>query len=201
MPGAMPTPPKPHLSTLPFPTPRAWESWLKKNHATAPGVWLKFAKKSSGIPTVVYKDALDVALCYGWIDGLVRTLDADYYVQRFTPRRPRSKWSQINCNKADALIAAGKMQPAGLRHIQAAKSDGRWESAYGSPKTITVPADFKKALAANPAAKTFFATLTGRNHYAILYRLYDAKRPETRARRIAQYIKMLNEQRRPYDSP
>jgi uncharacterized protein YdeI (YjbR/CyaY-like superfamily) len=186
------------LPTLPFPTPRAFESWLKKHHATASGLWLKFAKKASGIPTVVYAEALDVALCYGWIDGLVRTVDADYYVQRFTPRRPRSKWSRINCNKADALIAAGKMRPAGQRQVDAAKADGRWETAYGSPATITVPEDLKQALAANPVAKKVFASLTGRNRYAILYRLYDAKRPETRARRIGAFIAMLNEQRTPY---
>ena len=198
MPSAQPKPAKPDLPVLPFPSERAWEAWLAKNHAASPGVWLKFAKKGSGVPSVYYPQALEVALCYGWIDGQLKSLDERYYLQRFTPRRPKSKWSKINCTKATGLIEAGRMKPPGLRQIEAARADGRWDSAYGSPATITVPPDLQAALEKNPKAKAFFATLTGRNRYAILYRMYDAKRPETRAKRIAEFVKMLSEGRKPY---
>jgi len=198
MPTARPKPAKLDLPVLPFPSDRAWEAWLAKNHAASPGIWLKFAKKGSGIPSVYYPQALEVALCYGWIDGQLKSLDERYYLQRFTPRRPKSKWSKINCTKATGLIDAGRMKPAGLRQVEAARADGRWDSAYGSPSTITVPPDLRAALEKNPKAKAFFATLTGRNRYAILYRLYDAKRPETRAKRIAQFIEMLSAEKKPY---
>jgi uncharacterized protein YdeI (YjbR/CyaY-like superfamily) len=184
---------KPPLDALSFESAGAFEKWLAKNHAASPGVWLKFARKASGVPTVVYAEALDVALCYGWIDGQVKQCAEDkrYYLQRFTPRRPRSKWSKVNRGKAEALIKAGRMAPAGLRQIEAAKADGRWEAAYDSPANVTVPEDLEAALAKNKAAREFFATLKGRNRYAILYRIHDAKRPETRERRLKEFVAML----------
>jgi uncharacterized protein YdeI (YjbR/CyaY-like superfamily) len=186
------------LPTVDFATPAAWNAWLEKHHARARGIWLKFAKKHSGVASVRYPEALEIALCYGWIDGLVRRLDDQYYVQRFTPRTARSKWSKINCGKADALIAAGKMKPAGLRQVESAKADGRWGAAYDSPRTATMPPDFRKALSAKPAARKFFTTLSARNRYAILFRIHDAKRPETRVRRIEQFVEMLSNQSKPY---
>jgi uncharacterized protein YdeI (YjbR/CyaY-like superfamily) len=190
---------KPPLDTLTFESARAFEAWLAKNHAACPGIWLKFAKKDSGVPTVVYAQALEVALCHGWIDGQVsRCDDGRYYLQRFTPRAPRSKWSKINRGKAEALIAAGKMGAAGLRQIEAAKADGRWDAAYDSPRNASMPKDLAAALAKNKAAREFFATLTGRNRYAILYRVNDAKRPETRARRIKEFVAMLARLEKPY---
>jgi uncharacterized protein YdeI (YjbR/CyaY-like superfamily) len=178
------------LPILPFPSAAAWEAWLDEHHAEA-GVWLKFAKKGSGIATVTYEEAVQVALCLGWIDGQVRRFDERFYVQRFTPRRRASRWSKINVERATALIAAGRMRPAGQAQIDAAQADGRWEAAYESPSNATVPPDLQAALDANPAAATFFATLTGNARYAILYRVGDTKRPETRARRIAEFVQML----------
>jgi uncharacterized protein YdeI (YjbR/CyaY-like superfamily) len=198
MPTARPKPVKLDLPVMPFPSERAWAAWLDKHHATSPGVWLKFAKKGSGIPSVYYPQALEVALCYGWIDGLLKSLDERYYLQRFTPRRPKSKWSQINCTKATGLIASGRMKPAGLRQVEAARADGRWDAAYGSPRTVTVPPDLRAALEKNRRAKEFFATLNRRNRYAILFRLYDAKRPQTRARRIAEFVERLAAGKKPY---
>ena len=174
-----------------FEDDRAFEAWLAAEHANANGVWLKFAKKDSGIKSLTYVTALDVALCYGWIDGQTRRLDETFYLQRFTPRRARSKWSKINREKVAALITDGRMQPAGLAEIERAKADGRWDAAYDSPANATVPDDLQAALDANPAASEFFATLKGQNRYAILYRIQDAKRPETRARRIATFVDML----------
>ena len=181
-----------------FPNQAAWEVWLADQHAEADGVWIKIAKLGSGIASVTHPEALDVALCYGWIDGLRRSFDGQYYLQRFTPRRPRSKWSQVNCRKVTELIAAGKMQPAGLREVERAKADGRWEAAYAAQSTATVPDDLQAALDANESARTFFATLDSRNRYAVLHRIHDAKRPETRARRIEQFVTMLSEQRKLY---
>jgi uncharacterized protein YdeI (YjbR/CyaY-like superfamily) len=158
---------------------------------------LKFAKKDSGIPSVYYPQALEVALCYGWIDGQLKRLDERYYLQRFTPRRPGSKWSKINCGKATALIECGKMKPAGLRQVEAAKSDGRWDAAYPSPGDAAVPDDLRAALAKKPRAAEFFETLNGRNRYTILFYIHDAKKPETRARRVAHILKMLSERRKP----
>jgi uncharacterized protein YdeI (YjbR/CyaY-like superfamily) len=186
------------LPVLTFASALAWQDWLDKNHETSAGIWLKFAKKASGIPTVVYAEALEVALCHGWIDGQVKAVDDRYYLQRFTPRTPRSKWSKINCGKADALLAAGKVKPAGLRQIQAAKADGRWGAAYDPPKAAITPDDLERALAKNKAAREFFATLTGRNRYAILYRIQDAKRPETRARRVKEFVARLARRQKPY---
>jgi uncharacterized protein YdeI (YjbR/CyaY-like superfamily) len=186
------------LPTIAFPSPRAWETWLAKHHAGVRGAWVKFAKKGSGVKSVTYPEALDVALCYGWIDGQVRSLDERYYVQRFTPRRSRSNWSKINCGKAQRLIADGRMKPAGLAQVQAAKADGRWDTAYDSPRSAEAPDDLVAALRKNAAARAFFATLSARNRYAILHRIQDAKKPQTRARRIAQIVGMLKERKKPY---
>lgn len=178
---------------LGFASPRSWRDWLAGNHQTSPGVWLKIAKKGAGTPTVSYAEALDSALCYGWIDGQKGKLDDDYWLQRFTPRKSRSRWSKINREKAERLIAEGLMQPAGLREVEAARADGRWDAAYEGQATAAVPADLARELDLNPVAKEFFATLSGVNRYAILYRIQDAKRPQTRASRIAKYVAMLNE--------
>jgi uncharacterized protein YdeI (YjbR/CyaY-like superfamily) len=179
------------LPTLPFENEAAWEAWLEENHATAPGIWIKIAKKASGLPSVDHPQALEVALCYGWIDGQRNSLDATHFLQKFTPRRRRSPWSRINRDKATALIEQGRMRPAGLREVQRAQADGRWEAAYASQSRIEVPADLQAALDANPAARDFFATLNGANRYAVLYRIETAKRPETRQKRIEQYVAML----------
>ncbi|RKG78964.1 hypothetical protein D7W79_11630 [Corallococcus exercitus] len=182
---------KQELPVVPFASEKAWEKWLEKHHADSPGVWVKLAKLESGIPSVTYAQALEVALCYGWIDGQKDAFDAEYWLQRFTPRKPRSKWSKINCGKVEALVAAGRMKPAGLREVEAARADGRWEAAYAGSKTIEVPEDLTLALEKNPKAKAFFATLKSANRYAILFRLHDAKKPETRARRLEKFIAML----------
>jgi uncharacterized protein YdeI (YjbR/CyaY-like superfamily) len=178
-----------------FPTAAAWHAWLAEHHASAEGLWLQLAKRAAPDPTLTYTEALDVALCFGWIDAQTRGLDEDYWLKRFTPRRPGSRWSKINTQKAGALIAAGRMQPAGLAEVERARADGRWDAAYAGPRTIEVPGDLTEALAANPAAAEFFATLTSLNRYAILYRIGTVKRPETRARKIAQYVQMLAEHR------
>ena len=179
------------LPVLPFASQTAWERWLEANHADSPGLWLKIAKKATGIATVTYAEAVEVALCFGWIDGQRGRLDDEWYIQRFTPRRARSRWSQINRDKAERLIGEGRMRPAGLSEVERAKADGRWAAAYASPSKIEVPDDLRQALDANPAAKDFFATLSGNNRYAVLYRVHDAKRPETRARRIEKFVAML----------
>ena len=177
------------------PTPEAFEEWLAANHATAGGVWLKMARKATGVPSIDWPQAVDVALCYGWIDGQRGKLDDTYFIQRFTPRRARSRWSKTNRNNVERLIAAGRMQPAGLAEVERAKADGRWDAAYDAPSTATVPDDLQAALDANPPASDFFATLTSQNRYAILYRVQEAKRPETRAKRIAHFVEMLAEGR------
>lgn len=179
------------VDVIPFASQAEFESWLDTNHETSTGIWLKIAKKDAGIPSVTYAEAVESALCYGWIDGQARRVDDDYYQQRFTPRTPRSKWSKINRDKVIALTEAGRMRPAGLRQVDAAKADGRWDAAYASPANATVPDDLQQALDANPSAAAFFATLDSRNRYAILHRTQDAKKPETRARRIATFITML----------
>jgi uncharacterized protein YdeI (YjbR/CyaY-like superfamily) len=184
-------PPKSDLPIVELRSQAAWSNWLERNHDSIEGVWLKFAKKGTGVETVTYAEAVEEALCYGWIDGQASGHDETYYLQRFTPRRKRSKWSQINRNKAERLIAEGRMRPAGVDQIEAAKADGRWDAAYPSPRTATVPEDLQAALDSDPEAKAFFATLSGQNRYAILYRVADAKRPETRAKRIAEYVAML----------
>jgi len=184
------------LPLLSFPSAAAWENWLAGHHADSPGVWLRIARKGAPEPTVSYPDALTVALCYGWIDGQKGRLDGEFWRQRFTPRKPGSKWSKINVEKAAALIEAGLMKPAGLREVEAAKADGRWDRAYASQATAEVPDDLAAALAADERASAFFASLDRANRYAILYRIGDAKRPETRARRIATYVAMLSEHRK-----
>jgi len=183
---------------VPFASRGAWEAWLEGQHTTSGGLWLKIAKKRSGIETVSYDEAVEVALCYGWIDGQVRRFDEDYYLQRFTPRRPRSRWSKVNRKKAKELIKRGKMKAAGLREVERAKADGRWDAAYDAPSTATVPDDLRRELEKNEKAREFFSELDARNRYAILYQIQDAKRPETRARRIAKYAAMLAEQKKPY---
>jgi uncharacterized protein YdeI (YjbR/CyaY-like superfamily) len=179
------------LPVLGFADQGAWESWLAEQHSVSPGIWLKIPKKGSGAPGVSYPDALTVALCYGWIDGQKGRLDDEYWLQRFGPRTARSRWSKINTDKAKELIEAGLMQPAGLREVELARADGRWEAAYEGQRAIGVPEDLAAELARNEAAAAFFATLSSANRYAILYRIADAKRPETRARRIAKYVAML----------
>jgi uncharacterized protein YdeI (YjbR/CyaY-like superfamily) len=171
---------------------RALRRWLEQNHGSVAAVWLKLAKKGSPIPTVTYGEAVEEALCYGWIDGQVRGYDEHFYLARFTPRRPKSKWSQTNREKATRLVAEGRMQPAGLAQMQAAQADGRWEAAYPAQSEATVPEDFQRALDKNEKAKRFFETLTGSARYAFLYRLHDVTRPERRAKRIAQYIERLS---------
>jgi uncharacterized protein YdeI (YjbR/CyaY-like superfamily) len=190
--------PQPDVPVLPFATQAEWAAWLAVEHERSPGVWLKLAKAGSGRATVSYAEALDVALCFGWIDGLKRAHDDDWWLQRFTPRGPRSRWSKINREKAEALAAAGRMEPAGVRAVEAAKADGRWEAAYDSQRTAEVPDDLAAALASNPAAQAFFATLNSSNRYAILYRVHDAKRADTRARRIEQFVAMLARREKPY---
>lgn len=186
------------LPVIAFASKDAWESWLEEQHTTSNGLWLKIAKKGKGIDTVSYADALDVALCYGWIDGQKDKLDDDYWLQRFTPRKPRSKWSKVNCGKATELIEKGRMRPAGLREVEQAKADGRWAAAYEAQSTATVPDDLQRELEKNDKARQFFSTLDSTNRYAILYRIQDAKKPETRAKRIEKYVAMLSEQKKIY---
>jgi uncharacterized protein YdeI (YjbR/CyaY-like superfamily) len=174
-----------------FSSAERWAAWLAEHHAGSDGVWLEFAKKGSGETTLSYDEALEAALAYGWIDSQVRRLDERFYAQRFTPRRARSPWSKRNRELAEALIANGRMQPAGLAEVERAKGDGRWERAYDSPANATVPDDLQAALDANPKAAAFWETLTKQNRYAITYRLQDAKKPETRARRLATFVAML----------
>lgn len=174
-----------------FASQQDWERWLAENHADAAGIWLKLAKGGSGITTVSYAEALDSALCYGWIDGQKAAFDALYWLQKFTPRRVKSGWSKVNCEKATALINAGRMQPAGLRQVELARADGRWERAYDSQSSISVPEDFQRELDKNEQAKVFFSTLDSANRYAILYRLQTARKPETRSARIHKFIDIL----------
>jgi uncharacterized protein YdeI (YjbR/CyaY-like superfamily) len=183
------------LPIVEVPDQSAWRDWLQANHSAQDGVWLKFAKKGSPTATVSYAQALEEALCFGWIDGQVRRHDEHFYLQRFTPRRTRSKWSQNNVEKAERLIAEGRMEPAGLAPIEAAKADGRWDAAYPAQSQAQVPEDLQRALDASPAAGEFFATLTGSTRYAFLYRLHNVADPDARAQRIAGYIELLNERR------
>src|SRR3954469_8207433 len=174
-----------------FATVSDCEAWLAEHCADHRGFWLKIGKLGVA-ETVTYVEALDVALCFGWIDGQKRGYDDSYWLQRFTPRGPRSKWSQINRDKAEVLITTGRMRPAGEAQIAAAKADGRWAAAYASQKSATVPDDLAAALAADPQAEAFFETLKSANRYAILYRVQDAKKPETRAARIAKFVEMCH---------
>lgn len=168
----------------------AWERWLERHPASA-GVWLKIAKKESGIASVSYAEALDVALCHGWIDGQKKGFDAQFFLQRFTPRRPRSLWSKINVAKVEALAAAGRLRPAGLREVEAAKADGRWAAAYSGAASMEVPEELAKALAKNRKARSFFEALDKTNRYAVCWRVQTARKPETRAARIETLVAML----------
>jgi uncharacterized protein YdeI (YjbR/CyaY-like superfamily) len=174
-----------------FADPGALEAWLDENHDSSAGLWLKIAKKGTAKSSVTYAEALEPALCFGWIDSQKRGFDEEYFLQRFTPRRPRGRWSKINREKAEALIAAERMRPAGLAEVEAAKADGRWEAAYAGQRTAAVPDDLQRELDANPAASEFFAGLYSANRYAVIYRLNDAKRPETRERRLRKFVAML----------
>jgi uncharacterized protein YdeI (YjbR/CyaY-like superfamily) len=184
---------QPDLPVVPFASGEAWEAWLEDHHATSRGVWLKIAKKGSGVESVTFSEALDVALCYGWIDSQRDRFDERFYLQRFTPRKPKGKWSQVNREKVARLMERGRMKPAGLREVERAKADGRWDAAYEPQSAATVPDDLRVALEGNGRAREFFETLNKTNRYAILYRIQDAKGPETRARRIAKYVAMLAE--------
>jgi uncharacterized protein YdeI (YjbR/CyaY-like superfamily) len=172
-------------------SPEKWRAWLEQHHASEKGVWLKIAKKAAPITTVTHAEALEVALCFGWIDGQRDRFDEHFFLQRFTPRGPRSKWSEINREKVKQLTADGRMHPAGLAEVERAQADGRWDAAYEPQSRATVPPDFQAALDANPGAKAFFETLTGASRYSFLYRISDAKRPETRATRIERFVELL----------
>lgn len=185
------TAPAPEPETLAFATPEAWEAWLAEHHATPEGIWLKFFKKGAGVATVTYAQALDVALCYGWIDGQSRGLDATSYLQRFLPRRARSTWSKINRDHVARLTTAGRMKPPGLAAVEAARADGRWDAAYDSPANATVPPELAGALAKDAAAQAAFDALDAKNRYAMVHRLQTAKKPETRAKRAAEFCAML----------
>jgi uncharacterized protein YdeI (YjbR/CyaY-like superfamily) len=180
------------LPVLLFPSQEDWHTWLEDNHDQPQGVWLKHAKKSSGKESVSYQEALEEALCYGWIDSQKQAYDNDYYLQKFTPRGPRSVWSKINVAKVEALIKIGKIQPAGLAAINSAKQDGRWDDAYDSASANKIPEDFLAELDKNPKAKEFFGTLNKADVYAFSWRIQTAKKPETRKARIEKFIEMLS---------
>jgi len=182
----------PDLPTEHFADAAAWERWLER-HPESAGVWLKIAKKDAGIPSVTYAEALDVALCHGWIDGQKKSFDTRFFLQRFTPRRARSTWSKINVAKIDVLVAAGRMRPAGLREVEAAKADGRWDAAYDGAKSMDVPPELAQALALarHRKAKAFFDTLDKTNRYAVCWRVQTAVKPETRRARVEKLVAML----------
>lgn len=182
---------KDDLPIIIFKTAKEWEKWLNKNYSSSNGIWLQIYKKASGIPTITYPEAVIAALCYGWIDGVANKYDDASYLQRFTPRRSKSIWSKINVEKANRLIASGQMKPGGLKEIEAAKADGRWEAAYDSPANIEIPEDFLQALSKKPKAKKFFQTLNKTNTYSIAWRLQTAKKPETREKRMKVILEML----------
>jgi uncharacterized protein YdeI (YjbR/CyaY-like superfamily) len=184
------------LPVLAFPDQSAFEQWLEAEHETAPGLYVQIAKKGAGVPSVTAAEVVESALCFGWIDGRGNRLDDRYYLLRMTPRRARSVWSQKNVNTVEALTAAGRMRPAGLAAVEAAKADGRWERAYAGSATITVPDDLATALAAEPAAQKEFDALDGANRYAVLWRVHTAATPATRTKRIAMCVQMLAEGRR-----
>jgi uncharacterized protein YdeI (YjbR/CyaY-like superfamily) len=179
------------LPVILFERQQDFEVWLEQHHASAPGAWLRLAKKNSGLRSLTYDEAVEAGLCFGWIDGQKKTYDELSWIQRFTPRGPQSIWSKINRSKAETLIEAGRMRPSGLAAVERARQNGRWDAAYDSASRAVVPDDFQSVLDANPRAKAFFATLSGTNRYALLFRIQTAKKPETRARRIAEFIRML----------
>lgn len=182
--------PSDELPLIGFATKAEFAAWLDAAHATVPGLWLKYAKKATGLESITHAEAVEVALRYGWIDSRGHRIDDQFWRARFMPRARRSRWSKINRETAERQIAAGEMTPAGLREVAAARADGRWETAYASPSQATVPDDLRAALDAEPGAAEFFAKLNAQNRYAILHRVEEAKRPETRARRIAKYAAM-----------
>jgi uncharacterized protein YdeI (YjbR/CyaY-like superfamily) len=184
------------LPALAFPDQAAFEAWLEEEHATAPGLYVKLAKKGTGVPSVTYVEVVESCLCFGWIDGRGNRLDDRFHLQRITPRRPKSVWSQRNVDRVEALLDAGRMRPAGIAAVEAARADGRWERAYAGAATITVPDDLAVALAAEPAAAREFQALDGANRYAVLWRVHTANTPATRAKRIANLVRMLAEGRR-----
>jgi uncharacterized protein YdeI (YjbR/CyaY-like superfamily) len=177
--------------STPFRDARAWGRWLARHHATSTGLWVRLAKKGADTPSVTYAEAVDEALCWGWIDAQKRPLDEHWWLQRFTPRGPRSIWSKINRDKVAALVAADRMAPPGIAAVERAKANGQWDAAYDSPRTATVPDDLAAALAGSQRAAAMFATLDAANRYAILFRVQTAKKAETRARRIAELVAML----------
>jgi len=179
------------LSILSFADADALDRWFEGQPEDSPGLWIKFAKVGSGLNSITKAEAIDAALCHGWIDGQLDKYDDKYWLVRFTPRKARSKWSKVNRRRATELLEAGRVRPGGLAHIEAAKADGRWKAAYEPASTAAVPADLQAALDESPAAATFFATLTGANRYAILYRIGAVKKAETRARKIAGFVAML----------
>jgi uncharacterized protein YdeI (YjbR/CyaY-like superfamily) len=185
-------------SPLLFKDQETWVSWLRENHPTSSGVWLRIAKKGAHVRSVSYVQAVDAALCFGWIDGQKKSDDETYWLQRFTPRSEKSIWSKLNRAKAIRLIELGQMNAAGLREVERAKRDGRWDSAYDSPRGATMPADFQAVLNEVPGANAFFATLDSRNRYAVLFRIQTAKRAETRAKRIKQFAEMLSRHEKIY---
>jgi uncharacterized protein YdeI (YjbR/CyaY-like superfamily) len=187
----MPLARSPTPLTLRFRSVRTFETWLRKNHCASEGVWLEIAKAGAPDTTIGYDEAVEVALCYGWIDGQKKAQDAMSWLQRFTPRRPRSMWSKVNRARVESLIAAGRMQASGQSEIDRAKADGRWEAAYDGARTAAVPADLQAAFDAQPKAEAFFSTLNAANRYAVLWRVQTAKKPETRARRIETLVAML----------
>jgi uncharacterized protein YdeI (YjbR/CyaY-like superfamily) len=190
--------PKPDDPILPFATSADFERWLAKHHRKAAVVWIKYAKKASGEPSITIAEAVEVALCYGWIDGQSKSLDERSYLQRFTPRRAASIWSKINRDRVARLIEDGRMRPAGLAEVDRAKADGRWDAAYDSPRTAVVPDDLSRALDRSPTAKAAFAKLDATNRYAILHRLQIAKQPQTRARRVETFVTMLEASKQPH---
>ena len=187
----MPKPASPQPDPHCFPTQEAFEAWLRTNHASSEGAWLLIAKAGAGKPGLSYAQAVEVALCYGWIDGQKKALDAQHWLQRFTPRRARSLWSRTNRAKAELLMQSGRMQPGGLAQIEQARADGRWHNAYDGAKTAVVPPDLAAAFDRQPEARAFFARLDGANRYAVLWRVQTAKTPETRSRRIETLVAML----------
>ena len=179
------------LPIITFSSQKDCEAWLSMQALDAPGAWFRFAKKGAGFQSLSKQEAIDAALCHGWIDGQLQKLDAESWLIRFTPRRRQSKWSQVNRSRAEELLAAGRMRATGMAQIEAAKADGRWEQAYAPASTAEVPADLQAALDGNPTAQAFFKTLTGANRYAILYRIGAVKRKETRERKITEFVSML----------
>lgn len=176
-----------------FESEKEWREWLSRHYTQTEGVWMKVAKKSAGVKSITIGDALDTALCYGWIDGQRRSYDDAFYLQKYTPRRPKSLWSKVNIAKVEALIAAGRMQESGFAAIAAAKADGRWDAAYASQRTAETPPELEAALAKNPKAKAFYETLNKTNRYAVIWRLLTAKTEKTKQARLEKMIAMLED--------